>query len=163
MICWSFLKLFQLPWKKECCYLSTSILLTRSILTNVTAIEKKKKKRWKENTLRNQELTAGGRIMSQLYGKLRSWNACLHLSQGVAWKDSSETWNYMKMALFYTMLKIRADYSKQATKVLQEKLCGAMTLSASRDQSFMSNNSVLAEGWLLYSCICWVWAGRPCW
>lgn len=52
----------------------------------------------------------------------------------------------MKMALFYTMLKIRADYSKQATKVLQEKLCGAMTLSASRDQSFMSNNSMLAEG-----------------
>lgn len=63
-------------------------------------------RRWKENTLRNQKLTAGGRIMSQPYGKLRSWNACLHLTQGVAWKVSNETWNYMKRAWFCTALQL---------------------------------------------------------
>lgn len=78
-------------------------------------------RRWKENTLRNQELTAGGRIMSQPYGKLRSWNACLHLTQGVAWKVSNETWNYMKLAWFCTALQLWK--SRQISQNRPQKAC----------------------------------------
>lgn len=93
-------------------------------------------RRWKENILRNWELTLGGRIMSQPYEKLRSWNACLHLTQGVAYKVSSETWNCLKLTWFYTALQLwkSQQISQNRPQKPAGKLCGAMTL-ASRDHS----------------------------
>jgi len=115
--------------------------------------------------LRNQEFTAGGRITNQLYGKSGTWNACLHLTQELPGRIAMKPetiWKWCGFILFNNFENL-SRFLKTSHKRTKEKLRGAMILSASRDQSFRSNDSVLDEGWLLYSCICRAWAVRPCW